>query len=61
VKSGCSESHTMFASSDSNSLTCRRVEKSENKMKCVWNELKPCGVFIGRGRKFEIFRKNQIF
>jgi hypothetical protein len=31
---------------------------SKNGIKCVWNNLKPCGgVFIGWETNFEIFRK----
>jgi hypothetical protein len=61
VKSGCSEGHTTFASRDSNCSTWCRVEKSkeesENRIKCMWNELKPRRYFIGWGTKFNIFRK----
>jgi hypothetical protein len=46
-KLGCSKGHTTFTSQDSNCLTWRIVEKteeeSENGMKYVWSELKPWG------------------
>jgi hypothetical protein len=45
VKSECSEGHTTFVGLDFNCSTLRRVENSEeesrNKIKYVWNELKP--------------------
>jgi hypothetical protein len=45
VKSVCSEGHTTFVSLDFNCATLRRVENGEeesrNKVKYVWNELKP--------------------
>jgi hypothetical protein len=39
-------SHHIYKS-DSNYLTRRRVEKSENEIKYVWNELKPLGAGAG--------------
>jgi hypothetical protein len=33
----------------------RSEEESENRMKYVWNDLKPAGVFIGWGMKFDFF------
>jgi hypothetical protein len=47
VKSACSEGHTTFVSPDFNYSTLCRVENGEeesrNKIKYVWNELKPLG------------------
>jgi hypothetical protein len=47
----------MFASRDFNCCSpWRRVKKNANRMKCVWNELKPWGVFIGWGTNFDFFK-----
>jgi hypothetical protein len=48
VKFGCSRGHTTFACRDSSCSTWRgvykrRMKKSENGIKCVWNDLKPWG------------------
>jgi hypothetical protein len=56
----------MFGSLDSSYSTMLKVEKSEeeseNRMKCVCNELKPWRVFIGGGgAKFDFFGKKSDF
>jgi hypothetical protein len=47
AKSECLEGHITFASQDFNCSVLHKLEKSEeeseNRMKCVWNELKPWG------------------